>query len=116
MANVIIGDDVMISSSVAFIGNDHAFDDPDATIHSQGLLPIPTIRIGGDNLIGYGAIIIGPVTIEKGVIVGAGSIVTRDLPAGTICVGNPAKPRRSRYAPVASTPADVHRAVSHRRA
>lgn len=97
MANVIIGDDVMISSSVALIGNDHAFDDPNYTIQSQGLLPPSTIQIRGDNLIGYGVIILGNVTIGRGAIVGAGSLVCSDLPDGMICAGRPAKPIRPRF-------------------
>jgi putative colanic acid biosynthesis acetyltransferase WcaF len=36
------------------------------------------------------------VVINKGVVVGSGSIVTKDLPEGYVCVGNPAKPIRSR--------------------
>lgn len=97
MADTIIGDDVMISGSVAFIGNDHAYDDPDKTIQSQGPLPHTTVRLQGDNLIGYGSIILGNVTIGRGAIVGAGSLVISDLPAGMVCVGRPAKPLKSRY-------------------
>jgi acetyltransferase-like isoleucine patch superfamily enzyme len=97
MTDAVIGDDVMISSSVAFIGNDHAFDDPTKTIRTQGLLPIATTRVVGDNLIGYGAIIIGDVTIGRGAIVGAGSLVTSDLPEYMVCVGRPAKPVRPRF-------------------
>lgn len=97
MTNAVIGDDVMISANVAFVGNDHAFDDPSETIQTQGLLPVSTVRVEGDNLIGFGSIIVGNVTISRGVIVGAGSLVTSDLPPDTICVGRPARPIRSRY-------------------
>ncbi|TFV96956.1 acyltransferase [Leifsonia flava] len=91
-----IGDDVMVSSSVAFIGNDHDFSDPALSIQQQPLLERSRILLGGDNLIGFGTTILGNVTIGRGVIVGAGSLVTSDLPADTVCVGRPAKPVRAR--------------------
>lgn len=95
--NLTIGDDVMISSQVAFIGNDHAFDDPSKNIHTQGLLPPSSALLQGDNLIGYGTTILGDVTIGRGAIVGAGSLVTTDLPPYTVCFGRPAKPIRKRF-------------------
>ena len=102
MTNAVIGDDVMISASVAFIGNDHAFDNPHETIQSQGHLPQATVRLRGNNLIGYGTIILGNVTIGRGTIVGAGSLVTKDLPPGVVCVGRPARPVKSRYREMAA--------------
>ena len=90
--NLEIGDDVMISSSVAFIGNDHEFSDPSKSIQDQALRPKATIRLGGDNLIGYGTIVLGNVSIGRGAIVGAGSLVTKSLPQDSVCVGRPARP------------------------
>ena len=96
-ANFDVGPDVLISGRVAFIGNDHAFDDPEKTIFGQGRFPPATVVLEGDNLIGFGSIVIGTVRIGKGCIVGAGSVVTRDLPPNTICAGVPAKPIRARF-------------------
>jgi acetyltransferase-like isoleucine patch superfamily enzyme len=96
-ADVILGDDVLISSNVAILSNDHAFDDPHRTVFDQGRHPTATVRIEGDNLIGFGTIIVGPVTIGRGVIVGAGSLVTRDLPPYTVCLGRPARAVRPRF-------------------
>ncbi|WP_397427604.1 acyltransferase [Pseudarthrobacter sp. NS4] len=87
----------MISSGVAFIGNDHPFSDPGRTIQEEHPSPPRSVRLGGDNLIGHGTIVIGDVSIGRGVIVGAGSLVTHDLPPNTICVGRPARPVRGRY-------------------
>jgi chloramphenicol O-acetyltransferase type B len=95
--NVSIGSDVLISSKVSFIGNDHAFNSPGETVFFSGRLPNCTVVLEGDNLIGYGSIIIGNVTIGKGCIVGAGSVVTKDLPPYYVCAGVPAKPIRKRY-------------------
>ena len=95
--NAKIGSDVLISSKVSFIGNDHKFDKPNTSIFFSGRLPASTVILEGDNLIGYGTIIVGNVTIGKGCIVGAGSLVTKDLPAYYVCAGVPAKPLRKRY-------------------
>lgn len=94
--DLVIGDNVMISSSVAFIGNDHAFDDPALDVQSQRRLPRSRTVVEGDNLIGYGTVILGNVTIGYGAIVGAGSLVTKDIPANSISYGRPAVPRGMR--------------------
>ena len=94
-ANLRVGSGVLISSRVAIIGNDHQFDADDA-VYWGGRLPPSTVTIEGDVLIGFGAIIIGDVTIHQGCVVGAGSVVTRDLPPDTVCIGAPAAPIRKR--------------------
>lgn len=94
--NLVVGDDVMISSGVAFVGNDHDFSDPAKNIQQQGPLPKSSVVLEGDNLIGFGTLVVGNVTIGRGSIVGAGSLVTRDLPPDTVSVGRPAKPIRMR--------------------
>jgi chloramphenicol O-acetyltransferase type B len=93
-----IGDDVLISSYVGFVGNDHPFDDPTKTVFSQGRATQATIRLEGDNLIGFGAVIVGNVTIGRGAIIGARSVVTGDVPPNTVTYGAPAKVRRQRHA------------------
>lgn len=95
--NLDVGSDVLISTRVSCIGNDHAFDDPAETIITNGRAPASTIILEGDNLIGFGATLVGNVRIGKGCIVGAGSVVVHDLPPFTVCAGVPAKPIRPRY-------------------
>ena len=94
--NLVVGDDVLISSRVAIVGNDHRYGEGLETIVSAGRLPPATVRIEGENLIGFGAIIVGAVTIGRGTVVGAGSVVVNDLPPGKICVGVPAAPIKDR--------------------
>lgn len=95
--NLVIGDDVLISCYVSVIGNDHPFDDPSFTVYSSPRGPASTVILEGDNLIGFGSTIIGNVRIGKGCIIGAKSVVTRDMPPYTVCAGSPARPIRKRF-------------------
>lgn len=52
------------------------------------------ITIGDNVWLGGGAIVCPGVTIGRDTVVGAGSVVTRDLPAGVVAYGNPARVRR----------------------
>lgn len=94
--DVEIGNDVLISSRVSLIGNDHEFDVPGVSVFQGRRLPTARVVLEGDNLLGHGVIIVGSVTIGRGAIIGAGSLVTRDIPAGWVCHGRPAKPVRRR--------------------
>lgn len=58
------------------------------------------LDIGDDVWIGHNAVILpGCKSIGRGAVIGAGAIVTRDVPAYTIVAGNPAKPIRQRFTP-----------------
>lgn len=59
-------------------------------IKGQGWVKQP-ISIGKDCWIGMGTVILPGVSIGDGVVIGAGSVVTRDLPSYTVAVGNPCK-------------------------
>jgi acetyltransferase-like isoleucine patch superfamily enzyme len=89
--SVEIGDNVAISARV-FIGDsarDH--DDPTQT-HDDMLLgePMP-VRIEDGAGVGVGAIILPGVTIGERALIGAGSVVTRDVPPRSLVFGNPAR-------------------------
>lgn len=58
----------------------------------------PDVTIGSDVWVGMSATVLGGVTICHGAIVGAGAVVTRDVPAFTVVAGNPARPVRQRFA------------------
>ena len=88
---VTIEDNVFVGHSVSFINDKH----PRATV--QGKLQtdsdwqcIPTLVKQGAS-IGTGATILCGVTIGENAIVGAGSVVTRDVPADTVVAGSPAR-------------------------
>ncbi|MDA8089833.1 MAG: acyltransferase [Nitrospiraceae bacterium] len=89
---VAIEDDVFIGHSVTFINDKY----PKATSASGALQTeadwkvVPTVVKKGAS-IGSGSTILCNVTIGEKAIVGAGSVVTRDVPSGAIVAGNPAK-------------------------
>jgi phosphonate metabolism protein (transferase hexapeptide repeat family) len=57
------------------------------------------VRLGHDVWLGYVSVILPGVTVATGAVVGAGSVVTRDVPAFTIVAGVPARPIRARFPP-----------------
>jgi acetyltransferase-like isoleucine patch superfamily enzyme len=80
----------------------------------EGLGPSTApVVIEDDVWIGCRTIVLKGVTIGRGAVVGAGSIVTRDVPAGTLVVGQPARVVRSlRSGDIASWPASSEQAPS----
>ena len=56
-------------------------------------------RFGHDVWIGHGAVVLPGISMGNGSVAGAGAIVTRDVPAWTIVVGNPARILRPRFPP-----------------
>ena len=65
----------------------------DAAGRASGLEFGRSVSIGRNVWIGGGAIILPGVSIEDGALIGAGSVVTRDVPAGATAFGNPARVR-----------------------
>lgn len=92
---IIIGDDVLIGPNTVLRAADHEFADADVLIRLQGHRR-GRIVIGNDVWLAANVVVTSNVTIGSGCVVGAGSVVTHDLPPMTICVGNPARPIRSR--------------------
>jgi acetyltransferase-like isoleucine patch superfamily enzyme len=64
----------------------------------KAAFPAPKVTsVGNDVWIGAGARIIGGVSIGDGAVIGAGSVVTKDIPPYTIAAGNPARVIRLRF-------------------
>jgi maltose O-acetyltransferase len=85
-----IGKDVMMGPDVIILTANHNFDNPDIPIRMQGYKR-EQVSIGNDVWIGARAIILPGRKIGNGVIIGAGSLVTKDIPDFAIVAGNPAR-------------------------
>jgi maltose O-acetyltransferase len=91
-----IGDDSMIGPDVMLYTRNHRHDRTDVPMNRQGYEDYRKIVIERDVWIGARAIILPGVHIGEGTIVGAGAVVTRDVPPYAIVAGNPARVVRSR--------------------
>jgi acetyltransferase-like isoleucine patch superfamily enzyme len=86
-----IGRHCMFANYCFLTDADHRFDDPDLPVTWQGMVPKGPVRIGDNCWFGTNCVITGGVTIGERTVVGANSVVTRDLPAGVVAAGAPAK-------------------------
>ena len=87
-----IGNHVMMASNVRIIGSGHKFDRTDIPMGCQGSLPKSTLTIGNDVWIGDSVMILNKCKhIGDGAILGAGAVVTKDVPPYAIVAGNPAR-------------------------
>jgi len=92
VAPITIGNDVQIGPNVQLLTPTHPIDPEQRRNKLEAAKPI----VIGDNVwLGGGVIVLPGVTIGENSIVGAGSVVTRDVPANCVVVGNPARVLRS---------------------
>ncbi|MER3399650.1 MAG: transferase [Thermoflexus sp.] len=87
---VIIGDFVYTGPMVQILAVNHVFQDPHRPMAEQGITA-QGITIEDDVWLGGGAIVLDGVRIGRGAVVGAGAVVTQDLPPYAIAVGVPAR-------------------------
>ncbi len=96
-AEIHIGDKVMFGPQVKLIANDHRFNDPLRPIRESGYVEKAGIWVGNDVWIGAGATVLKGVRVEDGAVIGAGSVVTRDVSSGEVWAGNPARKVKDRF-------------------
>lgn len=92
---LIIGDNVMMAPGVVILTRSHRYDDVSVPMNRQGDYST-TVVIEDDVWIGYRAMILPGVRIGKGSCVGAGAVVTKDVPPYSVVGGVPAKVIKSR--------------------
>lgn len=80
---ITIGNNVMFGPKCSLFAENHVFGDTEATIKSQGVFQ-KGITVEDDCWIGSNCVILDGVTIGKGSVIGAGTLVTRDVPPGSI--------------------------------
>lgn len=88
VAKVIIGSNVFCGPNVQFYTAGHPLDPHQ---RRQGLEFGKTIRIGNDVWIGGNTVLCPGVSIEDRCVIGAGSVVTKNIPADCVAAGNPAR-------------------------
>ena len=91
----------LVDDSHIYVG-DHTMFGPNVTVASAGHPILPELRekayqynasvhIGKNCWIGAGVVIVPGITVGNNVVIGAGSIVTKDLPDNVVAVGNPCR-------------------------
>ena len=81
---ITIEDDALIAANVQLISNNH-------DLENRMIITCKPVHIGRRAWIGAGATILPGVAVGENAVVGSASVVTRDVPANAVAVGNPAK-------------------------
>lgn len=89
--SVAIGDDVLMGADCVILTRNHRFDDLSRPMRQQGYFDDDPVSIGNDVWIGSRVTILPGVRVGNGAILGACSVVTKDVPDYAIVVGNPAR-------------------------
>ena len=98
-----IGNRVMLGANVTIADTDfHPIDAHERLAHPSAGKTQP-VKIEDDAFVGMNAVILKGVTIGRGAVIGANSVVTADIPAGVVAAGNPARVIR-----VLNAAQDVH--------
>ena len=82
------GDNVFIGPNCGFYTAGHPID---INLRNQGLEYAKPIKVGNNVWFGGNVVVLPGVTIGDNVTIGAGSVVTKDIPSNTIAYGNPCK-------------------------
>jgi len=95
MGNVIIGpvkigDNVMLAQNIVISGLNHGYEDINISPSLQKVI-CKNVEVADDVWIGANSVITAGVSLGKHCVIGAGSVVTKDVPPFSIAVGNPAK-------------------------
>ena len=91
-ATVTFGDNVFIAPNCVFSTAGHAIDSEQ---RARGLEIAFPITVGDDVWFGANVVVLPGITIGSGSVIGAGSVVTKDIPAGVIAAGNPCRVLRA---------------------
>jgi maltose O-acetyltransferase len=89
---IVVGDRTQIGPGVQLLAADHPTD---PALRREGWELAAPVVLGANVWLGGGVIVCPGVTVGDDTVIGAGSVVTRDLPAGVVAVGSPARVLRS---------------------
>jgi acetyltransferase-like isoleucine patch superfamily enzyme len=88
--SIVIGDDVWTGHHVYVTDQNHGYEDIDLPISKQ-VMPERPVEVGDGSWLGHGTIVLPGARIGRHVVVGAGSVVTGELPDFSIAAGVPAR-------------------------
>lgn len=90
---IILGNDVLTGPHVFISDHNHAYENPLLPVSKQGVKCNPTdeVVIGDGSWLGTNVVIVGNVRIGKHCVIGANSVVTKDIPDYSVAAGIPAK-------------------------
>lgn len=91
VGKTIIGNNVLMGPWCIIYTRNHCFENADKLIREQGYCVEDTVYIGNDVWIGGRVIILPGVRIGNCAVIGAGAVVTKDVPDYSVVGGNPAK-------------------------
>lgn len=86
--HIYVGDNTMFGPNVVVATAGHPIL---PELREQGYQYNASVRIGRNCWLGAGVIVVPGVTIGDNVVIGAGSVVTKDIPSNVVAVGNPCK-------------------------
>jgi maltose O-acetyltransferase len=93
---VTIGDYVMMGPDCVIYTQNHKIDDLSKPMQQAGFSDVKPVTIGNDVWIGARVIILPGVTIGEGSVIGAGAVVSKDIPPYSVAVGNPIRVVKNR--------------------
>lgn len=96
LGGIDIGDAVLTAGGCYVSAGAYQFDDPDLPVMDQPAYTKGPIRIGSKSWLGTCVVVLDGVSIGTGSVIGAGSVVTKDLPDYSVAVGVPARVVKNR--------------------
>jgi acetyltransferase-like isoleucine patch superfamily enzyme len=91
LERVEIGEHCMLANGCVITDADHCFEDPDRPVPWQGFTSDGPTVLGDNVWLGAHAVVTSGVTIGRRSVIGAGSVVTRDVPEFSVAAGSPAR-------------------------
>jgi acetyltransferase-like isoleucine patch superfamily enzyme len=91
LERVEIGEHCMLANGCVITDADHCFEDPDRPVPWQGFTSDGPTVLGDNVWLGAHAVVTSGVTIGRRSVIGAGSVVTRDVPEFSVAAGAPAR-------------------------
>lgn len=86
-----IGESVLFARNVYISDHRHSYEDVSMPIQSQGIANVAEVKIGSNSWLGQNSAILPGVTIGRHCVIGANSVVNRDVPDYCVAAGVPAK-------------------------